>query len=95
MHDSLSAGKILHSQPIKTLLSAYNEQLTANEASPDRTSGNKQKRENCPYDQDKVLQVSRILGKPFRQELVQESTSGNALLTKSSDTCELKIERKI
>jgi hypothetical protein len=88
-HNSLPAGKILHSQPITTLPSAYNEQFTANEASKDKTSVNKRKREKCSYDKNKVLQVSRILGKPFRQKLVQESTSGNAYLTKSNDNCEL------
>jgi hypothetical protein len=89
MHDSLPAGKRLHSQPITTLPSAYNEQLTANEASKDKTSMKKRKREKCPYDKNKISQVSRISGKPFRQKLVQESTSGNAHLTKSSHNCEL------
>jgi hypothetical protein len=69
--DSLPVGKRLHSQPIRTLPSAYNEQLTSNEASKDKTSMNKRKREKCPYDKNKVSQVSGILGKPFGQKLVQ------------------------
>jgi hypothetical protein len=76
--DSLPVGKRLYCQSIKTLPSAYNEQLTSNEASKDITSVNKRKREKCPYDKSKV---------PFRQKIVQESTSGNARLTKSSYNC--------
>jgi hypothetical protein len=93
-HDSLPVGKRLHSkrlhsQPIRTLPSVCNEQLTSNEASKDKISMNKRKREKCPYDKNKISQVPRILGKPFRQKLVQESTSGSAHLTKSSNNCEL------
>jgi hypothetical protein len=80
---SLLVGKRLHSESIRTLPSAYNEQLTSNEASKDKTSIlNKRKREKCPYDKSKALQGSRILGKPFRQKPVQKSTSDNACLTK-------------
>jgi hypothetical protein len=42
--DSLPAGKRLHSQSTRTLPSAYNEQLTSNEASKDKSSMNKRKR---------------------------------------------------
>jgi hypothetical protein len=87
--DSLPVGKRLHSQSIDILPSAYNEQLTSNEASKDKTSMNKRKRKKCPYDKSNVSQVSRILKKPFCHETVQESTSGNAHLTKSSDNCDL------
>jgi hypothetical protein len=87
--DSLPVGKRLHSQSITTLPSAYNEQLTSNEASKDKTAMNKPKREKCPYDKSKVSQVSRTLGKPFRQKTVQQFTSGNAQLTKSSDNCDV------
>jgi hypothetical protein len=66
--DALPVGKRLHSQPIRILPSAYNEQLTSNEASKDKTSMNKRKRKKCPCDKSKVSQVSRILGKPFRQK---------------------------
>jgi hypothetical protein len=84
--DSLPAGKSLHSQTIEP--SAFNEQLTSNEASKDSPSMNKRKREKCPHDKSKVSQVSGILGKPFRRKLVQESTSSNAHLTKSSYNCD-------
>jgi hypothetical protein len=88
--DSLPIGKRHHSQSIRTLPSAYNEQLsTSNEALKDKTSMKKRKREKCPYDKSKVSQTSRILGKTFCQEYVQESTSGNAHLTKSSYNCGL------
>jgi hypothetical protein len=87
--DSLLVGKKPRSQSIRTLPSAYIEQLTSNEASKDKTSTNKRKRRKCPYDKSKVSQVSRSLGKPFRQRLVQESTSGDAHLTKSTDNCNL------
>jgi hypothetical protein len=87
--DSLPVGKRLHSQSITALPSAYNEQLTSNEASKDKTAMNERKREKCPYDKSKVSQVSRTLGKPFRQKTVQQSTSDNAQLTKSSDNCDI------
>jgi hypothetical protein len=88
--DSLPIGKKHHSQSIRTLPSAYNEQLsTSNEASKDKTSMKNRKREKCPYDKSKVSQISTILGKPFCQKYVQESTSGNAPLTKSSFNCGL------
>jgi hypothetical protein len=41
--DSLPVGKRLHSQSIRTPPLAYNEQLTSNEASIDKTSMNEQK----------------------------------------------------
>jgi hypothetical protein len=63
--------------------------LHSMKASRDKTSMNKRKREKCSYDKSNVSQASRILGKPFRQKIVQESTSGNAQLTKSSDNCDL------
>jgi hypothetical protein len=50
---------------------------------------NKRKHGKCPYDKSKVSQISRILGKPFCQTYLQESTSGNAHLTKSSYNCNL------
>jgi hypothetical protein len=50
---SLPVGKRLHSQSIRTLPSAYNEQLTANELSKDKTLMNKRKREKCPHDKSK------------------------------------------
>jgi hypothetical protein len=87
--DSLPTGKRLHSQTIRTLPSAYNDQLTSNEVSEDKTSMNKRKREKCPYNKTKVSQVSRNLGKPFRNKIIQQSTSGNAQLTKSSDNCDV------
>jgi hypothetical protein len=88
--DSLPIGKKHHSQSIRTLPSAYNEQLsTSNEASKDKTSIRKRKREKCPYDKSEVSQISTILGKPFCQKYVQESTSGNAPLTKTSFNCGL------
>jgi hypothetical protein len=52
--DLLPVGKRLHSQSVRTLPSAYNEQLTSNDASKDKTSMNKRKREKCPYDKSKV-----------------------------------------
>jgi hypothetical protein len=61
--DPLPVGKRLHSQSVRTPQSAYNEKLTSNEASKDKTTISKQKREKCPYDKSRVLQVSGILGK--------------------------------
>jgi hypothetical protein len=87
--DSLPIGKRLHSQTIRNLPLAYNDQLTSDEVSKDKTSMNKRKREKCPYDKSKVSQVSRNLGKPFRNKIIQQSTSGNAQLTKSSDNCDV------
>jgi hypothetical protein len=84
MQDSLPAGKSLHSQTARTLPSAFNEQLTSNEASKDSSSINKRKRNKCSYDKSKVSQVSGILEKLFRRKAVQEPTSNNAQLTKSS-----------
>jgi hypothetical protein len=93
--DSMPVGKRLHSQSIRILPSASNEQLTSIHVSKDKTSMNKRKREKCPYDKSKVSQVSRILGKPLRQKLVQESTSGNAHLTKSSYNCDLNLTQDL
>jgi hypothetical protein len=87
--DSLPVGKRLHSQSIRILQSAYNKQLTSNQASKDRISMNKRQREECPSDNGKVSPVSRILGKPVRQKFVHESTLGNAHVTKSSYNCDL------
>jgi hypothetical protein len=87
--DSLPVGKRLHSRSIRTLPSAYDEQLTSNQASIDKISMNKRQREECPYDNGKASQVSRILGKPVRQKLVHESTLSNAHVTKSSYNCDL------
>jgi hypothetical protein len=88
--DSLPIGKKHHSQSIRTLLSAYNEQLsTTNEASKDKTSMNKRKHGKCPYDKSKVSQILRILGKFFSQTYVQESTSGNEHLTETIHNCNL------
>jgi hypothetical protein len=93
MHYSLPVGKRLHSQSIRTLTSAYNEQLISNEASKDKNSIlNKRKREKCPYDKtdkSKASQVSKILGKSLHQKSVEESTSGVARLTKSCDNSDV------
>jgi hypothetical protein len=93
--DSLPIGKRHHSQSIRTLPSAYNEQLTSNEASKDKTSMKKRKREKCPYVRSKVSRISRSLDKPFCQKLVQESTSQVMHILPNQVTTAILIKRKI
>jgi hypothetical protein len=86
--EPLPIGKKLHSQSIRSLQTAYNEQLnTLNEASKENASMNKRK--HGKYDKSKESEVSRILAKSFRRKLVRESTLGNAKLTKTSYNNEL------